>query len=112
MIYKLATIFLLAAALACAQAQHSAVLTWTDAQNPSGTTYTVYRAQGLCSGTPAFSKVATGVAALTYEDTTVQPGNYCYSVSATVAGVESPQSNTAQAPVPAFAPQTLNVTVK
>src|SRR5574337_1472862 len=82
------------------QSQHSATLTWTDTQNPTGTTYSVYRATGLCSGTPTFNKIASAVAVLTYVDTTVQPGNYCYEVTATFNGMESTPSNTASAPVP------------
>jgi hypothetical protein len=43
------------AALATAQTQNSATLTWSDG-HPAGVTYNVYRAQGLCSGTPVFAK--------------------------------------------------------
>lgn len=92
-------------------ATHSVTLTWVDTQNPVGTTYTVYRAVGLCSGTPTFAKLATGVALQTYKDTTVTPGNYCYAVSATAGGVESAQSVPALAPVPSFAPTNVAVTV-
>lgn len=95
-----------------AQTTHSATLTWADTANPSGTTYSVYRAVGLCSGTPTWSKIASAVATKTYEDTTVQPGNYCYQVTATLNGMESAPSNTALAPVPSFPPQTLQATVK
>lgn len=95
-----------------AQANHSATLTWTDTQNPAGTTYNIKRATGLCSGSPVYSTIATGVAVKTYVDNTVQPGNFCFVVSATSAGVESVNSNTALAPVPSFAPTGLNVTVQ
>jgi hypothetical protein len=95
-----------------AQTTHSATLTWQDALNPAGTTYNVYRAPGLCSGSPVFAKMATGIAAKTYQDTTVVPGPYCYAVSATFNGVESAQSNTAAANVPAFAPTALGITVQ
>jgi hypothetical protein len=91
---------------------HSVTLTWTDALNPAGTTYSVYRATGLCSGTPAFSKVATALTAKTYADTTVQPGNYCYAVTATLNGMESAQSKPVSASVPAFAPTALSFTVQ
>ena len=90
-----------------AQQPHTVTLNWQDALNPAGTTYSVYRANGLCSGTPTFSKIATAVTAKTYQDTTVQPGNYCYAVTATFNAVESAQSNTTQPAVPAFAPTTL-----
>lgn len=93
-------------------ATHSATLTWTDNANPAGTTYSVYRASGLCSGTPTFSKIASAVAVKTYQDTTVTPGNYCYAVTATSGGMESAQSNSVLAPVPSFAPSGLSITVQ
>lgn len=110
----LKTIILLVvfAAAAMAQATHSVTLTWADTQNPSGTTYNVYRATGLCSGTPSWAKIGSAIAPKTYEDTTVQPGNYCYQVTATFNGMESPPSNTAAAPVPSFPPTGLQITVK
>lgn len=95
-----------------AQATHSVTLTWTDTLNPAGTTYSVYRATGLCSGTPVFSKIASAVTVKTYQDTTVTPGNYCYAATATANGMESAQSNTSLAPVPSFAPTQLSVTVQ
>lgn len=91
---------------------HSVTLTWSDSLNPTGTTYSVYRATGLCSGTPTFSKLAVGVATKSYQDTTVTPGNYCYQVTATVNGVESSPSNPVQPPVPAFVPSGLAFTVQ
>lgn len=103
---------LLIASALLAQTQHSANLTWVDGQNPPGVTYSVYRAPGLCSGTPVFAKLASALTTTTYQDTTVTPGNYCYSVTATVEGMESPQSAPAPASVPAFAPSNLNVVVK
>ncbi len=98
--------------VALAQMTHKVTLTWVDDRNPAGTTYSVYRAPGLCSGTPTFAKIGTAVTAKTYEDTTVQPGNYCYAVTATLNGMESAQSNTALAPVPSFPPTALSVTVQ
>jgi hypothetical protein len=99
------------ASLAFGQA-HKVTLTWQDLLNPAGTTYSVYRATGLCSGTPVFSKIASAVAVKTYEDTTVTPGNYCFAVTATANGMESAQSNTALAPVPSFPPSGLTVVVQ
>jgi len=93
-------------------ATHSVTLTWLDGKNPTGVTYSVYRAVGLCSGTPTFAKLATGLAVLTYSDTTVTPGPYCYAVSATVNGVESVLSTTVNPIVPAFAPTALAATVQ
>jgi len=92
---------------------HNVTLSWTDTLNPAtGTTYSVYRATGLCSGTPTFSKIATALTAKTYSDTTVTPGPYCYTVTATFNGVESAQSNTVQPNVPAFVPSGLTFTVQ
>lgn len=51
-----------------AQAPHSVTLTWDDTLNPPGTTYNIYRAVGLCSGTPAFSRIATAVSTKTCLD--------------------------------------------
>ena len=109
---KLIPFLFFALALAQSPTNHSVTLTWQDPSNPAGTTYSVYRATGLCSGNPAFSKIANAIPAKTYEDTTVQPGNYCYQVTATLNSVESGPSNTALAPVPSWAPTQLSVTVK
>lgn len=94
-----------------AQTPHTVTLSWADDRNPAGTTYSVYRAPGLCSGTPVFAKIATAVTEKTYPDATVQPGNYCYAVTATFNSVESAQSNTAQPAVPAFSPTALQFQV-
>lgn len=105
-------------AMAAAQAgggppQHTAVLTWTDPENPSGqTTYTVYRAPGLCSGTPAFSKIASGVPMLTLTDTTITIGAWCYQVTATVSGIEGPPSPQASAVLGPAAPGQISIVVK
>ncbi len=91
--------------------QHVATLVWNDTLNSAAATYSVYRAPGLCSGSPTFNKIATAVAEKTYRDATVTPGNYCYQVTATDFSVESPPSNTAQASVPSFAPTNLSIGV-
>lgn len=113
---KLALIFVLMAVASiqsvAAQTTHSVTLTWTDTLNPTGTTYNVYRATGLCSGTPTFSKIASALVVKTFQDTTVTPGNYCYEATATFNGMESAPSNTAGAPVPSFPPAGLAVTVQ
>ncbi len=110
---KLLLPLLLFVGLCAAQAQqHSVTLTWQDASNPSGTTYSVYRASGLCSGSPTFAKISSGVSVKTYVDATVTPGTYCYQVTATAAGMESAPSNSALAPVPSFSPSSLSVTVQ
>ena len=100
------------ASLAYGQASHSVTLTWTDTANPTGTTYNVYRATGLCSGNPAFSKMATTIAAKTYQDTTVTVGPYCYYVTAALNGAESAPSVSAPATVLPFAPTTIQVQVQ
>lgn len=89
---KLLFVSLFALTASMAQSAHSVTLTWTDSSNPVGTTYNVYRATGLCSGTPVFSKLASGITVKTYLDSTVIPGNYCYSATATLSGMESAQS--------------------
>lgn len=89
---------------------NTAVLTWTDALNPAGATYSVYRALGLCSGSPTFSKIANGLTVKTYVDSTVSIGAYCYTVTATVSGMESSQSGTSNASIPPSAPGGLTVT--
>ena len=111
---RLALCILFAGIIAAAQPVHTAVLTWLDALNPSGSTYNVYRAPGQCTGTPApaFVQLKTGIAALTYTDSPITAGTYCYAVTATVAGSESPQSNLAVAAVQPYAPTGLTVIVK
>jgi len=95
-----------------AQEKHGVYLTWSDPSNPPGTTYTLYRATGLCSGSPVFNKIATALTAKSYDDTTIIPGNYCYVVTATFQGSESAYSNSVLAPIPTFAPIELNITIK
>lgn len=112
MMVRILLLLAVSAALATAQTTHNATLTWTDTLNPSGTTYNVYRATGLCSGTPSFAKLATGIAPKTYVDATVTTGNYCYEVTAVLNGIESAASNTAAAAVPAFPPATLTLTTQ
>lgn len=106
---KLAFLFLLGTAFA--QQTHSVSLAWQDTANPTGTTYNVYRATGLCSGTPTFSKLATAVTVKTYTDSTVTTGNYCYQVTAVFQGSESVPSNSVNPNVPAFPPTGLTFTV-
>lgn len=96
---------------ATAQTPHQVSLSWNDTSNPSGTTYTVYRSAGPCSTTPTWTKVASGVATLTYPDKTVTAGVYCYEVTANAGGLESSPSNTAPATVLPFPPVQLQVTV-
>lgn len=90
---------------------HSVTLTWTDTNNPVGTTYNVKRAIGLCTGTPTFATLATAITTKTYTDSTVTPGNYCYTVTATFSGAESVNSNLVNPSVPSF-PVTVTYTVQ
>jgi len=108
---KTIALFIICSFAALAQTTHSATLTWTDT-NPTGVTWTVYRATGLCSGTPTYSKIATALTVKTYEDLSVQPGNYCYTVTASYNSMESAPSNAAGAAIPSFSPTGLSVTVK
>jgi len=109
---KTLLLVLFAAGTLLAQAAtHSATLTWTDTQNPAGTTYNVHRATGLCSGSPVFSTLATAVAPKTYLDNTVIPGAYCFMVTAVTAGAESGPSNLAAGTVLPFPVQGLGVQV-
>jgi hypothetical protein len=79
--------------------QHHATLSWQDAANPSGTTYNVYRQLGVCSPSPAFTQIASGVAAQSYVDGTItQNQNYCYGVSAVYGSIESLLSSTTYVP--------------
>jgi hypothetical protein len=99
----------------CSTAQsatHSVTLNWADTSNPATTTYSVYRAMGLCTGTPTFSKIASALTVKTYQDATVTPGNYCYQVTAVLNGAESVPSNSVNPNVPAFAPTGLTYTVQ
>jgi hypothetical protein len=106
-----ASAFITSKHLAAQSTTHSVTLAWLDNLNPTGTTYTVYRATGLCSGTPTFAKIAAALATKTYQDTTVTPGNYCYTITATVNSIESAQSPTVQPTVPSFAATNVSFTV-
>lgn len=85
-------------------------LMWTDALNPTvGTTWNVYRAPGLCGGTPSYTQIATALVAKSYTDATASIGNNCYAVTAVDNGVESAKSVAAVAAVPTAAPSALTV---
>ena len=106
---RIALLATLAALTAAAQTPpaptpRTVTLNWADTRNPTSTTYTVYRATGLCSGAPTFSKLAAAIAEKTYQDQTVTPGNYCYQVTAVLNGMESAASNQATAAVTPWPP--------
>ena len=88
-------------------------LTWEDTRNPAGTTYNVYRAVGACSPTSVFgSPITQGVVEKTWLDNTVvEPGVYCYQVTAAYNGHESEPSPQAQATAKPVPPAKLTVTV-
>lgn len=108
---KLFILFLLSLALV-AQTGRTVVLTWVDTQNPTATTYSVYRAPGLCSGTPVFAKISTALAVKTFSDASVAPGLYCYTVTASLNSVESAQAVPAPVTVGPFTPTSISITVQ
>ncbi len=110
-------IFLLTVPLLAQTTQHVATLNWNDTINPPGTLYNAYRATGPCSPASAFVKIGSMIGSLSFQDTTITPGTFCYAVTAVSPIGESGQSNTAQAtlapPPPLPSPPTgLTVVVK
>ena len=110
---------LVATALSCsALAQtppHSVDLKWTKSADDNGTnaTYNAYRTNQLCGALPLqFAPLASGIAGTSYTDSTVTIGYYCYEVTVTINGAESPNSNTAEARVLPLAPSALTAIPK
>lgn len=99
--------------LALQAAPRTITLTWEASPTP-GVTYSVYRAAASCASNPAMAKVASGVAALTWDDK-VSPGRYCYYVTAVLADpagdIESVPSNLAGATAKPWPPGKFDVTV-
>ena len=98
--------------LANAPVAHNASLAWTDALNPTGTTYNVYREPVACSAAPGGTNVqiATGLTTLTYVDSAIQSGaSYCYRVTA-FNGFESGFSNAVTVSFPAAPVAPTNLT--
>lgn len=96
--------FAMFSAIGYAQAVGTATLTWqgTASEITNGTTtgFNIYRANVACPGggtVPGGMVVIKSVAAtvLTYTDTPLSTGSYCYQVTATGPGGESVASNTA-----------------
>jgi fibronectin type 3 domain-containing protein len=89
---------------------HTVSLSWTAssdaAANPT-LTYSVYRATS-CTGT--FTKINQNVTTTSYVDASLQPGTYCYEVTAVLNGAESTFSNTAPAVILPAAPTNTKVT--
>lgn len=111
---KLAFALLLMLISSCAFAQHSVTLAWgasPDAAANPALAYNVYRASGVCpTGTPAgFTKIASAVNALTYSDASMNPGIYCYYITAALNGAESSPSNLVVAAILPLPPGSLVV---
>ena len=85
-------------------AAHSVQLSWTDSD--TGVTFNVYRATAACSTNPSFTLHTSGGTPLTYTDSTVGVGKFCYYVTGvdTASGLESLPSNSADAKVLPKAP--------
>lgn len=102
-------------------AGHSTTINWTasvdmPATIPAGSGYNVFRASGACpaSGVPtgAAELNTTPVAANTFTDTTVTPGNWCYYVETLLGGVSSLPSNTALGATPVAPPTNVTITTE
>lgn len=99
-----AWLFLLFPGCKSALAEHSVALGWTAssdaAANPT-LIYNLYRLSGNCPATvtPGSGTAFKGITGLTYTDTPLAPGTYCYYATAYLNGAESVPSNTVQAVV-------------
>lgn len=110
---KLTVLLVLFAGLAFSQAtQRKVTLTWEDTKNPSGTTYTLYRSEGVCGqASPSWTMLASNLSVKTYDDTTASIGRYCYEAAAVYNGIESDRSLPAEALVKPDKPTNLKVIV-
>lgn len=103
--------------MASAQTAHSAAVSWSAPSDAiSSSTYNVYRAPGACPasglGTLTFVKLnATPITGLSYTDTTITVGSWCFYGTQVQNGVESAPSNTAGGNVSPNAP-TITVVLK
>jgi hypothetical protein len=79
--------------------------------NPPGVTHNIYRATGLCSGSPVFSKIATGLSVATFTDSTVTGGPYCYQGTDTFNGLEGSAGAAITVTVPPAPPTNFGNTV-
>lgn len=87
-------------------------VTWTDAINPTGTTRSVYRTDGPCSGFPGFTRIAQGLTTNSYTDTIATQGSKCYGVTATFNGIESRQSDTSEVTLTGNSPAGASALIK
>lgn len=104
--YRLAWLILLVATSAVAQ--HTVLLAWQDGINPAppATTYNVYRGNAACASNPVFSPISTGLQVLTFTDSGMAVGKYCYYATAidAASGLESTPSNMVDVKVLPHAP--------
>ena len=99
--FGLLLFLILALAFPSLAQSHSATISITapsDATSASG--YNVYRASGICPatapGTLGWTKLtASPITVLTYTDSTITVGAWCYYVTQVQVGVESSPSNAA-----------------
>lgn len=112
---KFAFVFaILLAPLSAMASSYSTALAWVAGTNASG--YNVYRATGKCPAVvnptvAGFSKIGSSTT-VSYMDSTVTAGTWCYFVTGTDSGTESAPSNAATSYVVPAAPTGLTVTVK
>lgn len=110
---RLKYLFILAALTLSVSAHaqaHSASIKWT-ASIDTGVTYNVYRLIGSCPTTvTGFTKITSSVSVLTFIDSTVTAGNYCYYVTSSLNGAESVPSNLASAVILPAAPTAVSIT--
>ena len=119
-INKILMVFVLSLAfsIAASAAPHSVTLGWTksvDDTGASGQGYTIWRQSGTCPAsvttTAGFTALnASLVTGITFTDSTVVPGTYCYIGTFTEAGATSLPSNTAGAVILPLAPTNVTVT--
>lgn len=107
-------LFLIMLVCPSANAQHSATLSWTasaDAGANPTLTYNIFRSSTTCASATSFTQLNTApITGTTYTDSTVTPGNYCYEATSVLNGVQSADSNTAQAVILPASPSSLVVT--
>lgn len=85
-------------------------LSWTASTSP-GATYNIYRGSGECSQSnpPATKLNSSPISGLTFSDTTMGLGTFCYGVKAFGGGLESPFSNLVKADVAPLPPSNLTI---
>lgn len=75
---------------------HPVTLKWKGSESGApGLVYNIYRANSPCSAGSPDPRIAT-TAGLTFTDRSIKFGTFCYTVRASLNGVESIDSNTAE----------------